>query len=111
MAAPGDGTTTLLGFRSHLRVEQVPGEAVYLLSDQRVTALHGEQIARLAPLLDGTRTREELVEALTADAVRGELKVARNNQPVTEEAAVRDALTAVLDPALTTLAGHALLVG
>lgn len=39
----------LLGFKPHLRVEQVPGEAVYLISDQRVTALHGEQIARLAP--------------------------------------------------------------
>ncbi|MFE4859877.1 TOMM precursor leader peptide-binding protein [Streptomyces sp. NPDC056670] len=50
----------LLGFKPHLRVEQVPGEAVYLISDQRVTALHGEQIARLAPLLDGTRPLERI---------------------------------------------------
>ncbi|MFD0023817.1 TOMM precursor leader peptide-binding protein [Streptomyces sp. NPDC058382] len=52
----------LLGFKPHLRVEQVPGEAVYLISDQRVTALHGEQIARLAPLLDGTRPLARIAE-------------------------------------------------
>ncbi|MGV9564730.1 TOMM precursor leader peptide-binding protein [Streptomyces sp. NPDC003480] len=50
----------LLGFKPHLQVEQVPGEAVYLIFDQRVTALHGEQIARLAPLLDGTRPLERI---------------------------------------------------
>jgi SAM-dependent methyltransferase/methyltransferase-like protein len=66
---------------------------------------------RLVPLLDGTRTRPELLEALAADALAGQLQVARNNKPVTGEAAVRDALAAVLDPALTVLAGHALLVG
>ncbi len=56
-----------LGFRPHLGVHQVPGEAVYLLSGRRVTALHGEQISRLAPLLDGTRDREQLI----ADAAGG----------------------------------------
>ncbi|PWI45350.1 TOMM precursor leader peptide-binding protein [Streptomyces sp. ICBB 8177] len=61
MAVPGDSSSALLGFRPHLRVEQVPGEAVYVLSDQRVTALHGEQIARLAPLLDGTRCLQEVI--------------------------------------------------
>ena len=58
----------LLGFKPHLRVEQVPGEAVYLISDQRVTALHGEQIARLAPFLDGTRPLERIAQD-TADAL------------------------------------------
>ncbi|MFF4185588.1 TOMM precursor leader peptide-binding protein [Streptomyces sp. NPDC001691] len=58
----------LLGFKPHLRVEQVPGEAVYLISDQRVTALHGEQIARLAPLLDGTRPLERIAQD-AADAL------------------------------------------
>ncbi|WP_307865544.1 TOMM precursor leader peptide-binding protein [Streptomyces montanisoli] len=52
----------MLGFKPFLRVERVPGEAVYLISDQRVTALHGEQIATLAPLLDGTRHLEQVVE-------------------------------------------------
>ncbi|WP_328538839.1 TOMM precursor leader peptide-binding protein [Streptomyces sp. NBC_00344] len=52
----------LLGFKPHLRVEQVPGEAVYLISEQRVTALHGEQVARIAPLLDGTRHLERIAQ-------------------------------------------------
>ncbi|MET7905248.1 TOMM precursor leader peptide-binding protein [Streptomyces sp. NPDC005336] len=44
-----------LGFTPHLRVEPVPGEAVYLVSEHGVTALHGRAIAALAPLLDGSR--------------------------------------------------------
>ncbi len=56
----GDRSEELLGFKTHLQVEQIEGEAVYLLSGQRVTALHGEQIALLAPLLDGTRNIEQL---------------------------------------------------
>ncbi|MEW1686392.1 TOMM precursor leader peptide-binding protein [Streptomyces sp. NPDC091265] len=59
-------TAPLLGFKPHLRVEQVPGEAVYLISDQRVTALHGEQIAHLAPLLDGTRHLERIAQDAAA---------------------------------------------
>ena len=31
----------LVGFRSHLRAETVPAEAVYLISARRVTALSG----------------------------------------------------------------------
>ncbi|HEX4613905.1 MAG TPA: class I SAM-dependent methyltransferase, partial [Urbifossiella sp.] len=66
---------------------------------------------QLVPLLDGTRTRAELVEALTERALAGALQIARNNKAVSGEPALRDALTAVIDPALATLAGHALLVG
>ncbi|GAA2353877.1 TOMM precursor leader peptide-binding protein [Streptomyces cuspidosporus] len=44
-----------LGFSPHLRVEQVPGEAVYLVSERGVTALHGRTVFTLAPLLDGSR--------------------------------------------------------
>ncbi|WP_030668735.1 TOMM precursor leader peptide-binding protein [Streptomyces rimosus] len=66
VATTGDGSTGLLGFRPHLCVEQVPGEAVYVLSDQRATALHGEQIACLAPLLDGTRSLDQVVEDAAA---------------------------------------------
>ncbi|MFF0388472.1 TOMM precursor leader peptide-binding protein [Kitasatospora sp. NPDC004615] len=54
------GPGPFLAFRPHLSVQQVPGEAVYLISDQQVTALHGAQIARLAPLLDGTRSLHDL---------------------------------------------------
>ncbi|MDQ1008575.1 bacteriocin biosynthesis cyclodehydratase domain-containing protein [Streptomyces sp. V4I23] len=62
MTAPAPSATgTYLGFKPHLRVEAVPGEAVYLISDQRVTALRGEQVAQLAPLLDGTRRRDSVL--------------------------------------------------
>ncbi|MER6917167.1 TOMM precursor leader peptide-binding protein [Streptomyces sp. NPDC000594] len=44
-----------VGFRSHLRAEVVAGDAAYLLSDRGVTALQGDQIETLVPLLDGTR--------------------------------------------------------
>jgi bacteriocin biosynthesis cyclodehydratase domain-containing protein len=54
-----------LGFTPHLRVEPVPGEAVYLVSEHRVTALHGRAIAALAPLLDGSR---DLARILTEAA-------------------------------------------
>ncbi|WP_431044311.1 TOMM precursor leader peptide-binding protein [Streptomyces sp. P1-3] len=44
-----------LRFAPHLTVAPVPGEAVYLVSERGVTALHGGYAAALAPLLDGTR--------------------------------------------------------
>jgi ribosomal protein S12 methylthiotransferase accessory factor len=46
---------SLLGFRSHLRVERVVGDAAYLLSERGVTALQGASVEALVPLLDGTR--------------------------------------------------------
>lgn len=42
-------------FRAHLRVETVPGEGVYLISERSVTALRGSQAVALCPLLDGSR--------------------------------------------------------
>ncbi|GAA2382216.1 TOMM precursor leader peptide-binding protein [Streptomyces glaucosporus] len=57
--AAGDGP--FVGFRQHLRVEVVPGEAVYLLSPRGVRALHGRQAEAIAPLLDGTRTLNEVL--------------------------------------------------
>lgn len=65
---------------------------------------------RLLPLLDGTRTRPELVEALTAKAAAGDLRVQKDGQPLSDPAEVRVALTAVLDQALRNLANQALLV-
>ncbi|MDB1089574.1 TOMM precursor leader peptide-binding protein [Streptomyces sp. ACA25] len=55
-----------VGFRRHLRVEVLPGEAVYLLSEPGVTVLHGRDIQLLAPLLDGTRTVPELLAEASA---------------------------------------------
>ncbi|MHA6763625.1 TOMM precursor leader peptide-binding protein [Streptacidiphilus sp. PAMC 29251] len=51
----------LLGFRSHLRVESVTGDATYLISDRDVTALQGSGVEFLAPLLDGTRDLAEVL--------------------------------------------------
>ncbi|CDR09590.1 TOMM precursor leader peptide-binding protein [Streptomyces iranensis] len=61
-----------LGFTPHLRVEPVPGEAVYLVSEHGVTALHGRAIAALAPLLDGSR---DLAHILTEAAAPGRAAV------------------------------------
>ncbi len=63
----------LVAFKSHLRAQTVPAEAVYLISECGLTALSGPSIERLAPLLDGTRTlgqvRQELSSDLSADEV------------------------------------------
>src|SRR5215472_13424339 len=49
------GGKTFVGFKRHLRVAVVEGEAAYLVSPTGVTALRGRHIAVLAPLLDGSR--------------------------------------------------------
>ncbi|MER0443338.1 TOMM precursor leader peptide-binding protein [Streptomyces sp. Edi4] len=51
-----------VGFKPHLRVEVVGGEAVYLMSEHGTTALHGPCVEALAPLLDGTRTLAAVLE-------------------------------------------------
>lgn len=66
---------------------------------------------RLVPLLDGTRTRPELLDKLVERATAGDLRVQRDSQPVTDPGQIREALTAVLDQALERLAGNAVLVG
>lgn len=54
---------TPIGFKSGLRTETVPGEAVYVFSEEGVTALRGSHIEALAPLLDGTRDLDSLRRA------------------------------------------------
>ncbi|KUJ69172.1 hypothetical protein ACZ90_12515 [Streptomyces albus subsp. albus] len=56
-----------LRFAPHVRVEPLPDEAVYLVSERGVTALHGRPVAVLAPLLDGTRDLRRVL----ADAAPG----------------------------------------
>ena len=51
-------------FKRHLVPHVVPDEAVYLVSERGVSAVHGELAGALAPLLDGTRTLDEIVEEL-----------------------------------------------
>ncbi|GHH51175.1 TOMM precursor leader peptide-binding protein [Streptomyces candidus] len=55
-----------VGFRRHLRVEAVRGEAVYLLSERGTTVLRGERVEVLAPLLDGTRSLQAVISEATA---------------------------------------------
>jgi ribosomal protein S12 methylthiotransferase accessory factor len=50
-----------IGFKRHLRAEVVAGDAVYLFSERGVTALEGERIEAVAPLLDGTRDLQTLL--------------------------------------------------
>jgi oxazoline/thiazoline synthase len=72
---------TLVGFKSHLRVETVPAEAVCLISERGMTALSGPSIEKLAPLLDGTRTvarvKQEASPALSEAEVEHLLEVLR----------------------------------
>ncbi|MYX97257.1 TOMM precursor leader peptide-binding protein [Streptomyces sp. SID486] len=58
----GDGTPRI-GWRSHLRSVVVPDEAVYLVSGRGVRAVRGTPAEALAPLLDGTRTPDEVLRA------------------------------------------------
>ena len=62
------GEHAQVGFKSHLRVAVVPGEAVYLVSDAGVTTLCGGGAEVLAPLLDGTRNVAEIISAATVGA-------------------------------------------
>ena len=64
---------------------------------------------RLLPLLDGTRDRKAILEALVHKALTGDLNVAKEGQPLKEEAAIRAALESVLDPALNNIAIQSLL--
>jgi hypothetical protein len=65
----------------------------------------------LLPLLDGTRDRVALADALAASVAAGRLHLAQNGQPVTERSEVRTAVGAILDQALANIARQALLVG
>jgi ribosomal protein S12 methylthiotransferase accessory factor len=51
-------------FRPHLRVEVVPGEGLFLLSDGRHVLLRGRLYELLAPCLDGRATADEVCDRL-----------------------------------------------
>lgn len=72
MYASGD---CFLGFKRHLRTALVPGEAAYLLSARGVTALRGRHFEVLAPLLDGSRTRDTLVCEVAPELTAAEVEV------------------------------------
>ena len=51
-------------FEPHMRVNVIPGEGVLVWSEEKISALHGRVYELLAPLIDGTRNADELVDAL-----------------------------------------------
>ncbi|UOX90200.1 TOMM precursor leader peptide-binding protein [Amycolatopsis sp. FBCC-B4732] len=67
----------VVGFKRHLGTAVVPGDAVYVLSEEGATALRGPHVESLVPLLDGTRDfaalRRELPPDVPADEAAGVL--------------------------------------
>jgi oxazoline/thiazoline synthase len=59
-------------FKAHLDVEVIPGEGVLILSEEAAKALHGGAYEKIVPLIDGQRSRDEIVDALAGqvDAAR-----------------------------------------
>jgi oxazoline/thiazoline synthase len=59
---------TVIRFRRSLRVDVIPGDGVFLLSERAgQTRLHGALIELMAPLLDGRRNRAQIVAELAAE--------------------------------------------
>jgi oxazoline/thiazoline synthase len=70
---PEPADSLIVGFASHLCVRTVPAEAVYLISARGITALSGQSMEKLAPLLDGTRSVAEVKRAVAPDIPAGEV--------------------------------------
>jgi bacteriocin biosynthesis cyclodehydratase domain-containing protein len=51
-------------FKPHLQVSVIPGEGVVVLAEEKVWALHGRVYELLAPLLDGSRDMDALLDVL-----------------------------------------------
>ncbi|MBM3982068.1 MAG: methyltransferase domain-containing protein [Planctomycetes bacterium] len=66
---------------------------------------------RLVPLLDGTRDRAALTDALTEQAQAGRLTVQKAGHPIADPDELRAALASTLNPALEALARDGLLAG
>ena len=107
-------------FTTEVRAKPVSTALARLEAEQgyRVTSLRGESVTldefhrQVLRLLDGTRTRDALAEALMAMCRRGELILHRDGPdkaPVRDEAEMRGLLGPALGKALDNLAKKALL--
>jgi len=54
-------------FKPHLQVNVIPGEGVLVLSEDGARALHGRVYESMAPLMDGSRDEDALVDALAGE--------------------------------------------
>jgi ribosomal protein S12 methylthiotransferase accessory factor len=54
-------------FKPHLQVSVIPGEGVLVLSEDDSRALHGRVYELLAPLMDGSRDEDALVDVLAGE--------------------------------------------
>src|SRR6476469_4045760 len=54
-------------FRRHLAPYVVPGEALYLVSESGVAAVHGPLASAVAPLVDGRHSVPDIVDALAGN--------------------------------------------
>jgi ribosomal protein S12 methylthiotransferase accessory factor len=76
--------------KAKYHVETLPGEGIFLLSENEKHVLEGETMFRLVPLLDGTRSWEQILALLGPwlgyDAVRGGIEVLTRNGHVEEAA-------------------------
>jgi oxazoline/thiazoline synthase len=80
-------TTIRPQVRRDLRVECVPGEAVYLTSERADLVLEGELVERVLPLLDGKHSVDDVLDAL--DDVAPEQVLYLIERLVTMKAVVR----------------------
>ena len=60
-------------FTPQFRVEVMPGEGVLLLSDAGHAVLNGRLFERVASMIDGRRTTDEIVDALHGDVSAAEV--------------------------------------
>ncbi|VTS06326.1 methyltransferase regulatory domain-containing protein [Tuwongella immobilis] len=65
---------------------------------------------QIVPLLDGSMDRAAILDKLVTLAKSGVLTVQQDNNTLTDEARIREAMKGVVDPSLRGLAGHALLI-
>jgi methyltransferase-like protein len=93
---------------SHARLRAADGHA--MVGNRRHDVVKLSDLSqRLVPLLDGTRDRDALADALTAATLVGDISIQKGGQPLTDPDEIRAALVATLGPALDALARDALL--
>ncbi len=103
--APGDKPHAIASAR-----ERVIGGANSVANRRHELVKLSDLDLRLIPLLDGTRDRTAILEALVQKALSGDLRVQKDGQPLADEKEIRAALLSVLEQALNNIAVQSLTV-